>query len=101
MSKKFIETTARTFNIMNSEQFEAMMAKYARSTGQPIKCVDGVCFMPEESVQALLKARKHLPTNERVHEIQNRVNTEEELIAEAARARTRTVEAVEDRLRAF
>lgn len=102
MSKQeFIEVTGKNFNIMDGEQFESMMSRYARATGQSIKCADGVCSMPEESFRALLAARKNLPTGERVTEITLRVNMEEELIAEATRARSGTVEAVEDRLRAF
>lgn len=94
-----IAVTAGTFNILGDQQFEAMMSRYSKATSTSVECQDGVCLLTEEHITAIKAARKNLPTNERVAAIEMRVNKEEELIANAACARSGLSDVLDERLR--
>lgn len=94
-----IPVTAGTFNIMDDRQFEDMMIRYSKATRTSVDCQDGVCHLTEENIATIKAARKNLPTNERIAAIELRVNKEEELIANAARARSRLSDVLDERLR--
>jgi hypothetical protein len=89
------------FGIMDPEQFQSMMSKWATKEGIDTECSCGAYTISQEAAEKFTRLRNQvrLPTGQRMEQIVYSVNKEEYLIASAASGNFHTAELQENSLR--
>lgn len=96
-----VTISGQQFGIMDPEQFQSMMSKWATKEGIDTECSCGACTINQEAAEKFtrLRSQLHLPTGQRMEQIVHSVNKEEYLIASAASGNFHMAELHEDSLR--